>query len=219
MKRAGAGGFSAVCRAAGASRAATRPDPGARVGEKRRVLLELQWQGRGGKFRHVVVSRRGLRQVLGTSAMVALFALAVVGAFSVRSTRAMGHLGADTAMRESTELNVRHDALREEAFDLADQLYGRIEQGRRMLRMAGSPVHAWEGQCPRPPARDAGDDAILAWLSEQGTRLEAIGNELTAGRVEIGGKQASAPAPANGRTSPVRDAAVLQMADMGSSRR
>jgi hypothetical protein len=216
MKRAGAGGFSAVCRAAGASRAATRPDPGARVGEKRRVLLELQWQGKSGKFRHVVLSRGGLQRVLVTSGIVVLSALAVIGAFAVGPNRALAHSGVDTIVRDNTELKARQDALRERAFDLAEEVYGRIEQGRRMLRMADSQVHAWEDQCPRPPAPDAGDEAILAWLSEQGTRLEVIGNELTTGRVEMGVKQASAPVPANGRKGPVRDAAVLQMADMGS---
>jgi hypothetical protein len=85
--------------------------------------------------------------------------------------------------------------------------------------MAHTPGHAWEGQCPRPPARDVGNEAILVWLSEQGTRLEALGNELRAGRVEIGGKQASVPSPVRRGTVPVRNAAVLQVADMGSATR
>jgi hypothetical protein len=42
---------------------------------------------------------------------------------------------------------------------------------------------ASEGQSLRLSARDAGNEAILAWLSEQGVRLEALGNELGAGRV------------------------------------
>lgn len=156
---------------------------------------------------------------MGTFGIVALFALGVVGAFSVGSNRVLAHPGVDMVPCENTELKARPDAMRERAFDLAKQLYERVEQGRRMLRMADTPGHAWEGQCPRPPARDAGDEAILAWLSEQGTRLEAIGNELTAGRVEMGMKQASVPAPVGMGTVPMRNAAVLQVADLGSARR
>lgn len=236
MKRAGVGGLSAVCRDAGTSRAATQTDPRALVGVKRHCLLELQWQGGNGKFRHVALSPRGLGWAMGTFGVVVLFVLAVVGAFSVGTNRALAHLSVagaspggsnralahfdvDTVLRENTELKARQDALRERAFDLAEQLYGRVEQGRRMLGTAGIPGHSRESQCPRPPGRDAGDDAILAWLSEQGTRLESIGNELTADRVEMGVKQASALVPVSGGWATVRGELALYMADMGPARR
>lgn len=216
MKRAGVSRFSVVRRAAGARRAATRTDPDARVGARPPVLLELQWQGSGGKFRHLILTPRGLQRVLGTSGIVVLLALAVVGVLSVRSDRALGHFAIDPVVRENTELKARHDALRERAFDLAEQLDERIELGRRMLGMAETPAHAWEDQSLRLPARDAGDEAVLAWLSEQEARFEALGNELAARRVETGGTQASVPAPAN-RAVPVRCAAMLQVADLGSA--
>ena len=216
MKRAGVTGFSVVCRAAGAGRAAVRAEPDARAGARPPALLELQWRGRGGKFRHLVLTPGGLRRALGNSGIVALFALAVGGALFVRSDRFPRLFGLDPVVRENTELKARHAALRERAFDAAAQLDERIELGRRMLGMAETPAHAWEDQSLRLPARDAGDDAILAWISEQEARLAAIGNELAAGRVGTGGEQASVPAPAN-RAVPVRGAAMLQVAGLGSA--
>ena len=219
MKRAATGGFSAALRADGGPRATKRTDPGAPAGVKRRPLLEMQWQGRGGQFHHVVLRPLGLRRTLVSSGFVALLVLAVVGAFSVGSTRALGHLGANTAMREGTMLNGRHEELREEAFDLAGQLYQRVEQGRRLLRMAHAPSHDWDRRITRPPDRDAGDDALLAWLSEQGARLEALGNELAAGRVETVGKQASLPAPVDGEAISGCNPTLAQVADLGSAGR
>jgi hypothetical protein len=219
MKRAGVGRVSAAFRTAGEPPAAARTDPGARASVRRRVLLELQWQGRGGRFRHFVLRRPGLLRALGTVGVVAALALAVVVALPAGSKRALAPSDVATVLRENAVLKARHDALRERAFDLAEQLYGRVEQRRRLARLADAPGHTWMGQCPRPPSRDVGDEAILAWLSEQGTRLEAIGNELPASRVEMDVKLASAPAPGHRNTVPVHGSAVLQVADMGPARR
>jgi hypothetical protein len=216
MKRPAVSRFSVVRRAAGARRAATRTDPDARVGARPPVLLELQWQGSGGKFRHLVLTPRGLRRVLGTSGIVVLLALAAVGVRLVRSDRALGHVAVGTVVRENAELKARHDALRERAFDLAAQLDERIELERRMLGMAETPAHTWKDQSLRLPARDAEDEAILAWLSQQEARFEALGNELAARRVETGGQQAAVPAPAN-RAVPARGAAMFQVAGLGSA--
>ena len=221
MKRAGLGWFSAVRRSAGVPRDVTRADSAGLVGVRRRFLLELQWRGRGGKFRHLAVGRPGLRQAAGALGIVALLTLAVgvAGTFSLKSNRPRPHFGAGAILREHTDLKARHDALRERAFDLAEQLYARVEQGRRMVRMAGTTNEALEDWCPRPPARDVGDEAIFVWLSQQGARLEAIGDELTAGRVEPGMKRASVPAPVITETAPTRNTGVVEVADSGSARR
>ncbi len=187
------------------------------MGVKHHSFLELQWQGRGGKFRHLAITSLGARRVLGSVGIVALFA--VVGVFSVASGRNPARVGVDTLLRENTELKARQNALRERAFDLADELYARAEQGRRMARLGGTARHAWEGRYPHPPARDAGNEAILAWLSEQGVRLEALGNDLAVGRAEMGVKRASVPAPVSKGPVPVQDAAVLPVVDRGSVRR
>ncbi|MFI5168052.1 MAG: hypothetical protein ACHQQS_15700 [Thermoanaerobaculales bacterium] len=154
MKRAGAGGFSAVCRAAGASRAATRTDPGALVGVKRHVLLELQWQGRGGQFRHVVLYRRGLRRVLGTSGIVVLSALAVIGAFSVGSNRALAHFSVDTILNENTELKARQDTLRGRAFELARALGIGMPETVEILAVEGGEMRTL-GEEMTPPVAAA----------------------------------------------------------------
>ena len=217
MKRVGLGGFSAVCRAAEARRDVTPGDPSAPVGVKRRVLLELQWQGRGGRFRHVVVSRPGLRRALGAVGIAALSALAVVAATSSRSPRAPAPLDVDTLVRENMVLTDQRDALRERAFDLAERLYVRVEQESNMLWSADPPARPLDGPCPRPPAQDAETEALLAWLSEQSARLEALGGEVPADRVEVGVRRASVPATGGGGTVAPSHAAVLLVADMGSA--
>jgi hypothetical protein len=162
------------------------------------VLLELQWQGRGGKFRHIALSSRSLLRALGILGIVVVIALGAVGASFVRSNRAPADSGVDTVLREQAQLKARHDALRERVFDLADQLYWHFDEERRMARLAGTAGHAWVVECPLPPARDAEDEALLAWLSEQGARLEQLGNTSPASRVEMVAQQASAPATVNG---------------------
>ncbi len=217
MKRAGVNGFSVVCRAAGAARAEAQTDPGARVDVKHHVLLEMQWQGSGGRFRHLALTARGMRLALVASGVVALLAVAIVGVRLVRSDRPLGYFAVDPVVRENAELKARHDALRERAFDLAAQLDERVEQKRRMLGVAETPGHAWGDQSLRLPASDAGDDAILAWISAQEARLEALENKLATGRLGTGGKQASVSAPADTVRVPVRNAAVLQVAGLDSA--
>ena len=219
MKRVGVGRFSAVCPAAGAPRAVSRTDPGTSAGAKRHVFLELQWQGRGGKFRHVALGLPRLRRTLGTFGIVALFTLAIFSTSSSRSNRVQAPVDIDTLVRENMELWAEQAALRERAFGLAEQLCERVEQGRRALGTADTPVQAWEEQCSSLPASDAETEAILAWLSEQSVRLEALADELAAGRVEMGAKRASLPATAGTGTVAPPNAAVLMVADMGSARR
>lgn len=194
-------------------------DPSARVGVKRRVLLELQWQGRGGRFRHVVVGRPGLRRALGAVGIVALSALAVVAAGSSRSGRAPAALDVDTLVRENTVLRDQRDALRERAFDLAERLYVRVEQESNRMWSAAPQARPLDGPCPRPPARDAETEALLAWLSEQSARLEVLGGEVPADRIEVGVRRASVPAAGGGGTVAPSDAAVLLVAELGSARR
>lgn len=188
------------------------------MGAKRHVLLELQWQGRGGEFHHIALDPRGVWRVLGTSAIVAVFMLAVAGAVIVTSNRTLAPSGVAEVLREHADLKARENLLREQAFGLAEQLYERVEQGGSTLGTADTPVQAWVGQCPSVPARDAETEVLLDWLSEQSARLEALGDELAAGRVEMGGKRASVPATGGGRTAAPPSAAVLRVADMGSAR-
>jgi hypothetical protein len=99
------------------------------------------------------------------------------------------------ARRDNRALREQQEVLREHAFDLAARLAASVDRGRRLARFAGSPALVWDEQHPRPPVRGDGDEAVLAWLSEEGTRLEAIGIELTAVRTETIVQQASARAP------------------------
>ena len=220
MKPAGVGSFSAAGRSAVVSPFATRADAEAPGGPRRRWFIEMQWRGSGGRFRHLAVRPPGLRRVTRTVGIVALLALAVGvgGTFSGAARSATSPSGVGAILNEHAGLKARHAALRERAFDLAEQLYARVEQGRRMVFRAGTASESRTDQCPRPPARDAEDEAIFAWLAEQGMWLEAIGGELTAGRVETGVTQALTPAPVSTQVVPTRDAGVTRVADNGLAR-
>jgi hypothetical protein len=218
MERSEVRKLSAVCRVGGPLHAPTRPDLSAFVGAKRQCLMEVQWQGRSGRFRHLALSPPGLRRVLGTFGIVAFLVLALGGAWLVGSKRAPAHLSVSGVLRESAELEARQDVLRERAFELAEQLYGRVEQGPGMSQMADTPAHVRQGRCPSPPSRKAGNEAVLAWLSEYGTRLESIGDTLTTGRRAQGAKQAPGPAPAGRGWATVRGESALLVADMRQAR-
>ncbi len=216
MKRGKAGGFLTACRAEGGPRASAQTDPAALV--TRHVLVELQWQGRGGTFHHIALTSRDVRRVLGRSGMVLVLTLAIVSGFFAVLNRTPGPHGVEAVLRENMELKARQEVMRERAFDLADQLYWHFDEERRMARLADTAGHAWVAECLPPPARDAGDEALLAWLSEQGMRLEALGNTLTASRVEMRAQQASAPATVNGNRVSARGEPALHPADMEPAR-
>ncbi len=188
------------------------------MGVKDRIRWEVQWHpASGARIRRLAFTWRGVRRLMLALGIAGL--VVVAGGLLAGLDGLLTRFAVDAARRQNRALRAQQEALREQAFDLAGRLFEGVDRGRRMARFADTPGHAWEGQSPRLPARDAGNDVILAWLSEQGVRLEALGNELAAGRVEIGGKQVSVPAPVRRGTVPVRNAAVLQVADMGSARR
>jgi hypothetical protein len=164
---------------------------------KHRYSLELQWQGRGGRFHHLAFSPRGLWRALGTFCIVAV--LALVGVSSLPASRAEAPVGIDAFLRENLELKARQDALRERAYDLAEQLYWHAAHELRMVRLADIPGDTWAETCARPPGREAGDEAILAWLSEQGVRLEAFCGGLPAAPVEAGERRSAAQASSSNR--------------------
>jgi len=188
------------------------------VGVKDRIGWEVQLHpASGARIRRLVLTWRGARRLmlpLGIAGLVVVAGGLLNGLDGLRTRFAV-----EAARRQNTALRARQEALREQASDLAGRLFEGFERGRRMARLADTPGHVWEGQCPRPPVTNAGDEAILVWLSEQGKRLEGLGNELTAGRAEMGVKPASAPAPGGKGTAPVPHSARLQVADMGSARR
>ena len=128
----------------------------------------------------------------------------------------------DVSRRQNKALRAQQEAIREQAFELAGRVAETVEHGRWIARLTGAPPRVWEGQYPRLPARDAGDEAMIAWLSEQGTRLAAIGDELMSGRtdpLETTVKQASAPAPLIVGWVTVGGRPAGAMAETGSARR
>lgn len=188
------------------------------MGVKDRIRWEVQsLPANGARIRRLLITSREVRSLMFTLGIAVWFVLAggLLAGLDVLLTRFETNL----AKHQNTALRAQQETLREHAFGLSGRLLESVERGRRMARLADTPSRFREGQDLRLPARDAGNEAILAWLSEQGARLEALGNEFATGRAEMGLKQASVPAPVRRGTVPVRNAAVLQVADMGSARR
>lgn len=86
----------------------------------------------------------------------------------------------ETILRENAYLVARQDALRREAFDLADELYRQVEHDRLVLVHAGEMDPAWNRVHAPPRSREAGNDVILAWLSEQSSRIQMLPPEPAA---------------------------------------
>ncbi len=197
--------FSTVVRAGSPHGGATLTSGAGPVPSARRhILLELQWQGWDGRFRHVVVSSKGVRRALGASATVALLAVVALAAVSVGSSHGLASFEVDEVLAESRELTARQAELRERAFDLAEQLQRQIGQARVTLGATGSHGESWGGPCPDPPARDAADDTVMTWLETQGRRLAAFEDELRARRLEERRARASADPQGVGEASAVR---------------
>ena len=213
MQNVGVGRLSASSRVVEARRAVRQAGPGARVGVRRRVPLRPQCHGRSGKLDGLALDPPLLRRILGTFGIVALFAYFFIAAPFPKSNRGPAPADVDTLVRENAELKAEQDALRERALDLAEQLCGRIEQGRRMMWMAQTPGPARAARRPPAPAVGADSEALAAWLDEQGARLEALGDQLTAPQLERGLQRASVPATAGRGTVAPRDSAPRLVAD------
>ena len=85
----------------------------------------------------------------------------------------------EAARRENRELKARQEVLREQAFDLARRASQEVKRGRQRAWLAGLPDRSWESPGPSPPAPDAGDEALLDWISEQSFVLEALARART----------------------------------------
>ena len=183
------------------------------MGVKDRIRWEVQWHpASGARIRRLVLTWRGPRRLmlaLGIAGFVVTAGWVLTGPDGLPT-----HFAVEAARRENSALRAQQEVLREKAGDLAGRVFAAVERGRGIARVADPPGRAWEGQGLRLPARDVGDEAFRAWLGEQGVWLERLGNELAAGRVDIGVKQASVSAPVRTGETPVRNAAVVQVAEM-----
>ena len=197
---------------------AGNPSPAWTRSASHHFCFEVQWQDRRGRFHHLAVKPLGSRRVLWTAGATVLGMLAVIAACSPGSRSAQGSSRTDRIAHENQALKTHHEALRERADELAEQLYRRVEDGRRLARMRGAPVHAWVAPPPSPPARNTGDEVVLAWLSEQGAWLEAIGEALAADQLELNPRQASSPATANREVAGGRNGSPLEATELLSGK-
>lgn len=86
----------------------------------------------------------------------------------------------EATSRENADLVARQQALRRAAFALADEAYRQVEHDRRVLSSAGQGDPRWAEAEPPPPLGEAGNTAILAWLSEQTARIRTLPSEPAA---------------------------------------
>lgn len=172
-----------------------------------RIRRLVPWRSGGGAGTGRLILGLGLAGLLVAGGLLA-------GLDGVRSRSAL-----DAARHQNVALRARQEALREQAFDLARRLTEDAERGDRALRMAGPAGGARTGRGLRLPARDASDQALLAWLTEQTAALAALDTQPAAGRVGTGGTQAEFPEAVRWAAAPARFAALLQPTDVGPARR
>ncbi len=149
------------------------------MGLSDRAIWEVQWHpGGGGRFRRLVLTRRGLRRGLVGLGLLGILGLGIVGALPLGLKGLFSSFTVDAARRENVALKARQDALRERSLALAGRVYAQLERGRRLAWAVGLSEGAWRAPCPAPPVVGAPDDTAAAWLSRQSDRLETLGNEL-----------------------------------------
>jgi hypothetical protein len=112
---------------------------------------------------------RALERVFVLAAVVALAAVALV--LVADRPPARPELGA--VLRTNGRLVVRQEALRTTARNLSEQVCRRIEEGLPANDGLDGLGGGHAPRCQRPPWRDAANDEVLAWLSDQGAQLEA----------------------------------------------
>jgi murein DD-endopeptidase MepM/ murein hydrolase activator NlpD len=145
------------------------------------ALWEIQWHpASGGRFRRLVLTRRGLRRAGVALALVLLVVLAIVAALPVGLRGFLTSFTVDAAQRENRALRLQGESQRERAHALAGRLHERMQRARRIAWVVGAEPQAWEVSCPAPPPRGAEDEVVVRWLGEQGARLDALGGVLSA---------------------------------------
>lgn len=80
----------------------------------------------------------------------------------------------DAISRENAYLLERQETLRRTAHELADEVYLRVEHDRRVFERAGTMNPLRNVAYSPPPSREAGNNAILAWLSEQSSLVQTL---------------------------------------------
>lgn len=144
-------------------------------------LWEVQWHpAGGGRFRRLVLTRRGLRRTFWALAGVALVVLLIMAALPLGLSGVLTSFTVDAARRENRALRLQTEALREEAFRVSDQLREDVQRARRVAWVVGAPPQVWETSCPAVPLRDAGDETMIRWLGDQGIRLGVLAEALAA---------------------------------------
>jgi murein DD-endopeptidase MepM/ murein hydrolase activator NlpD len=182
------------------------------VGLSHKAIWEVQWHpGGGGRFRRLVLTRRGLRRVLVGLGLLGILALGIVGALPLGLKGFFTSFTVDAARRENRTLKARQDALRERSLALAGRVYVQLQHGRRLAWAVGLPEAAWRAPCPAPPVVGAPDDATAAWLSRQGARLGDLGDALAG----AGAGSLRCPLPAMPTGPPINESHAVAVALYG----
>lgn len=155
-----------------------------------------------------------LMLVLGISGLIVVAGGLVIGIDGFQPRAAV-----DEARHETIALRAQQEALRNQAFELAERSIEVVERGQRIARLAGASRRDWESESPPLPARNCRNEALLDWLSEQQAVLAALEKDMAADQAEAGRVIATVLTPVSTVTVPARDAPLLQSAHMESIRR
>jgi hypothetical protein len=86
----------------------------------------------------------------------------------------------EAARRENEALKARREALREEAFALGARANDLLERGRQLDPASEGSRRRRSASLP-PPAPNASNEAIVAWISLETAKLEALAVDVAPG--------------------------------------
>ncbi len=151
------------------------------MGVNGEALWEVQWHpAGGGRFRRLVLTRRGLRRSLLALGLLVVVVLVIVGALPLGLQGFFTRFTVEAARRENAALKAQGDSLGEQSVMVAGRLFHQIQRARRLAWAMGAAGRSWGAACPAPPPAGASDEATVRWLTDQAAHLQAIGDDLQA---------------------------------------
>ena len=146
------------------------------MGLKNSALWEVQWHPGGrGRFRRLVLTWRGLRRIAILLVILLLGLLAAIGVLPLGVKGFFTRFTVEAAREANQRLRGEQERLRDQAEILATVTVVRLQRARRFAWLAALSAVAWRAPVIPPPAKDPGDDAMLAWLNDATARLEGLG--------------------------------------------
>lgn len=169
------------------------------MGVERGPLWEIQWfPGGKGKFRRLVLTQKGLRNLVVAVVVLSLLTLGVLGILPLGLRGVFARFTVDSARRENRDLQAESLTLHERSRDLARHVWARLNRARRLAWATAAPEDTWRPTVEPLPASDMPDQPA-AWLARASVALGVIGERLaeTASAGSAARESAPTGAPVN----------------------